>query len=152
MHKALIVQTRLCVCSLCAAACVALACAPAPRAAWLGVARVCSERCAAAAAAAGILNALLHSSVLHRARREALLAQVRNVVAAHPRTMKYEARHAADGDYKADMMVGVRVAWPLGGDCGARRAARVVHVAGLDGTLHLAQPTTPPGTANHESR
>lgn len=38
--------------------------------------------------------------------RAALLAQVREVVSAHPDTMKYETRHAKDGDYKADVLVG----------------------------------------------
>lgn len=38
--------------------------------------------------------------------RDALLARVREVVSAHPDTMKYETRHAKDGDYKADVLVG----------------------------------------------
>lgn len=42
--------------------------------------------------------------------RDDLLQKVRDVVAAHPKVMKYESRHAADGDYKADMMVSKQTA------------------------------------------
>lgn len=38
--------------------------------------------------------------------RDDLLAKVREVVSKHPDIMKYETRHAKDGDYKADVMVG----------------------------------------------
>jgi hypothetical protein len=53
-------------------------------------------------------TAILHCTALHTALpcRTDLLTKVRQVVAAHPKTMKYETRHAADGDYKADIMVG----------------------------------------------
>lgn len=38
--------------------------------------------------------------------RTDLLRRVREVVSKHSDVMKYETRHAADGDYKADLMVG----------------------------------------------
>jgi hypothetical protein len=44
---------------------------------------------------------------LHAAEpRDDLLRRVREVVEKYPSIMKYETRHAKDGDYKADVMVG----------------------------------------------
>lgn len=40
------------------------------------------------------------------ADRDQLLQKVQELAAAHPETMKLEMRHAKDGDYSADLVVG----------------------------------------------
>jgi hypothetical protein len=48
--------------------------------------------------------------------RDQLLEKVQELAAAHPDTMKIEMRHAKDGDYSADLLVGdnhqLSIFWP----------------------------------------